>query len=116
METVRGEQLVGEVVRGLDRPTRGELAAIPPVRHHLFGDVALLTRRGLPPLECLAVKAPALEHVVVRLREPEQAEHRLAGEWERQRAYELDRRRHRQHSVDQVVGPADDVRLQRLES
>ena len=61
----------------------------------MLGDLGLLGRRGLAPLERLAIAAPALQHLVVGFGKPDEPEHGLAGQREREGVDELGRWRHR---------------------
>ena len=115
MGVVGVEQLGGEVVGAVVALVGGELAAVAPVAEHPLGDLDLLGAGRVAPRERLAVTAPVLEQVVVLLGEPDEAEHRLAGQRVRQRGDELGRRPGVEHGVDQLVGAPDDERLERLQ-
>ena len=91
MGVVGVEQLGGEVVGPVVALVGRELAAVAPVAEHPLGDLDLLGAGGVAPRERLAVTAPVLEQVVVLLGEPDEPEHRLAGQWVRQRGDELGR-------------------------
>ena len=92
-----------------------EVAAVAPVGEHLLGDLGLFGRRRLAPRERLAVAAPVLERLVVAVGEPDEPEHRLTGQRERERVDELDRWPLSEHGIDQLVAAAAHVRLERLE-
>ena len=106
------DQLRSEVVAPTAALVRGEVAAVPPVRQHVLGDLDLLGRGGSTPGEGLAVTAPALERLVVGGGEADEAEDGLARKREREGGHELRGRARGDHGIDQLMASSAHVGLE----
>ena len=92
-----------------------ERPAVAPVVEHPFGDRQLLFGGRLPPGEGPAVDAPRLDQRVVGRREPDEPEHDLGGQRERQRLDVFGRRPLVDHPVEQGGGALAHVVLERTQ-
>ena len=109
------QQFGGEVVVTMVTLRGSELSAVPPVRHHLFGDIGLLVRGWFTPGEGLAIAAPILQAFVVGLWETNEPKHGLTRQRKREGVDEFCSRSVCNHCVHKLVAAPTDVLLQRFE-